>query len=182
MRNEINEENVFDMYYEWLLNFVCDRYHKKYYTKLLEALMTREFTYLIERDASRWTDGIELRQDFMDQFGVDDIAIAALYQTGCTVLEMMVGLSLRIERDIMSDPDMGSQAERWFWYMVDSLGLRNMDDARYDEDQVQEHLDIALERRYRPDGHGGFFLVRGTTKDLRKAEIWMQMNWYLASL
>ena len=39
-----------------------------------------------------------------------------------------------------------------------------------------------LERRYRRDGRGGLFYVKGCKKDLRSIEIWYQMNLYMSCL
>jgi hypothetical protein len=53
-----------------------------------------------------------------------------------------------------------------------------MDDGYFDKFYVKEKIDIFLQRKYKPDGTGGLFVLRGR-RDLRGVEIWMQAMWYL---
>ena len=100
----------------------------------------------------------------------------------CSVLEMMLALSIRCEEHIMDDPEIGNRTGEWFWIMIVNLGLGSMDDTRYDEEYVDDILDKFLNREYDADGTGGLFPVRNpryAQYDLRNVDIWYQLNWYL---
>ena len=54
-----------------------------------------------------------------------------------------------------------------------------MTDVSYDEEVVDEAIRIFLNREFEPDGRGGLFKVRDDQCDMRKLEIWLQLNCYL---
>lgn len=138
------------------------------YRKLLRHLHDIEFTYIIPKDANRATDGQDLRYRF-----------GYRYPGPCSVFEMMVALALRCEETIMDDPRYGNRTAQWFWGMIVNLGLGSMTDERYDEDYIDERIQMMLNRKYAADGKGGLFFVRDCKFDLRKIEIWTQLLWYL---
>jgi hypothetical protein len=138
------------------------------YRKLLRHLHGIEFIFSIPKDANRAADGQDLRY----RFGFH-------YPGPCSVLEMMVALALRCEETIMDDPRYGNRTSQWFWGMIVNLGLGSMVDERYDEDYVDERIDIFLKRKYKRNGEGGLFHIRNCEYDLRKVEIWTQLLWYL---
>ena len=72
------------------------------------------------------------------------------------------------------------QTRKLFWSMINNLGLNRMDDESYDSFEVEDRLDIFMNREYKPDGTGGLFKLRKTRHDLRNVEIWYQMMWYLS--
>ena len=160
-------------YFEWLYNIVCgNRYNGDItYRKLLAQLHAVPFRYVIPKDRNRASDGLDLRNR------------AGLNVSGpCSVLEMMIALSIRCEEDYMDDPVMGNRTAQWFWNMITNLGLGDMYDNRYDERTVAKIIDIFLDRRYSSDGTGSLFKIRGCQYDMREVEIWHQMCWYLASI
>lgn len=171
-----------EKYYQWLVSLVSDDYHSKYYTKLLEKLYSTEFTWTMAMDKNRATDGIDLRVRFADE---NELLLEEnLYPLDgpCTVLEMMVALSLRCEETIMGDADFGDRTGDWFWGMVRNLGLQQMDNYNYDELKVNIAVQRLLNRAYQKNGEGGLFTVRDYrdwTDDLRNVDIWYQMLWYL---
>lgn len=170
-------------YFEWMYNIVC---HNKYdreisYRKLLSCLHDIEFTHIIPKDANRAYDGVRLRHQFIQEYTGNDNA--ETYLSGeCSVLELMVALAIRCERDIMDDTDVGDRTTQWFWSMIVSLGLGSMTDELYDQQLVEKSIEKFLKREYDPDGKGGLFTIRGSDRDLRKEEIWTQMCWYLDSI
>ena len=99
----------------------------------------------------------------------------------CSVLEMMVALSIKCE-DIMGDDRFGDRTGQWFWGMIVNLGLGSMTDDRFDELYAEDVINIFLDRRYDPDGKGGLFRIKHCRQDLRNVEIWYQMCWYLDTL
>jgi hypothetical protein len=156
---------------------------KNYERRLLTHLHEVDFTYTIPMDGNRAEDGINLRYRFGRECGYDDAMIATyLDDRPCSVLEMMVALALRCEEHIMDDPDVGDQTARWFWIMVDSLGLNSMTGNRYNKRYVDTTIDIFLNREYKPNGEGGLFTVNRGDRDMRSIEIWYQMCWYLENM
>lgn len=169
-------------YFEWLCKLVCEDTlsEKISFHKLLSHLHKRKFTYSLKNDKNRALDGVALRRRFFMSYNLDD---DSEYLKGpCSVLEMMIGLSIRCEETIMDDPRYGNRTIQWFWGMVTNLGLGGMTDDHYDKKQVDEAIDILLKRNYKPNGEGGLFTVRNCDKDLRKFEIWYQLLWYLDGL
>ena len=84
-------------------------------------------------DADRAEDGINLRYRFGYENGYESAMIASyLDDRPCSVLEMMVALSMKMEEQIMDDPDIGDRTSVWFWKMIDNLGLGTMHDGIID--------------------------------------------------
>ena len=167
-----------ERYFNWMENMIFDKFHQ-HYKKLLRYLNTLEFTYLIDIDGNRECDGIDLRYQFAYEMDIPQAQVAKyLDNKPCSVLEMMIALSQRIN-NIMEDPEIeGEQIPDWFWSMIRNLGLDDMGDAYFDKFYVKEKIDIFLQRKYKPDGTGGLFVLRDR-RDLRGVEIWMQAMWYL---
>lgn len=82
----------------------------------------------------------------------------------------------------MDDPKYGNRTRQWFWGMVRSLGLAGMTNREYDEKCVDEILNTFMDREYSQDGHGGLFTIKNCEYDLRTAEIWYQLCWYIDSI
>jgi len=176
-KNELSRK-----YFDWLFSFVYDKRYssKTSYSKLLHHLHRVDFRYIIPMDGNRADDGMNMRYRYGYDRHLNDAVIASyLDDRPCSVLEMLVALSLRCEEEIMSSPDEGDRTGQWFWGMIVNLGLGLMDDVRYDENIVNEHLDRFMERRYSRDGSGGLFTIEDCDRDLRDLEIWHQMCWYL---
>ena len=177
MFNTINIE-----YFEWLLDLVCRTKSKNMYTKLLMRLHNTEFRFSIRRDRNRAEDGEELRYRFAIVHDYDvPTTVADLYKP-CSVLEMMIGLAIRCEEQIMDDTHYGDRTGQWFWNMIVNMGLGPMTDEMYDDDYVRMVLDRFLDRDYSPDGKGGLFRIRDCDVDLRTVEIWRQLLWYLNTI
>lgn len=167
-RNEIGNR-----YFEWLLELVDG----ENYRDLLIELLHTPFRYSIPNDKNREEDGVDLRYRFVMEENCSNLL--SCLDGPCSVLEMMVALSIRCEEDIMDDPDAENRTTKWFWGMIENLGLGDMTDAYFDGDYVHERVDIFLNRDYEPNGEGGLFTVRTSPYDLRTVEIWYQMCWYL---
>ena len=166
-----------NQYFEWLCNFVYDSRNSKRnsYTNLLMHLFRTEYTWQIELDSNRAADGLNLRNVFAMEYKVYPIDLPK----ECSVLEMLIALSNRLEHQIMSDPEQGDRTGQWFWDMIVNLGLFKMNDLNFDLDKVSDIINIFLDREYEANGRGGLFLVRNSKYDIRTVEIWYQMCWYL---
>ena len=165
-------------YFNWLYRSVCYNENVSY-RKLLLKLHNVPFTYTMEKDKNREADGVNLRFRYGEDRNVSDIDIEdSLCTVPCSVLEMMVALAIRIEEHIMNDPDQGDQTGKWFFEMLSSMHLIFMDDSMYNEHFVDEAINILLSRQYDYNGDGGLFTIRRPLMDVRRMEIWYQMNGY----
>ena len=172
-------EKIINEYFEWLFNLVCgERFSENIsYRKLLMTLHSVEFTYFVPNDENRASDGEDLRYRFAITQGYDDAEdfVLLALEGPCSVLEMMVALSMRCEENIMDDPHIGDRTGQWFWEMISSLGLRTQFDDRFDEARVNEAITKFLNRDYEPNGRGGLFTIKNCPLDMREIEIWVQM-------
>lgn len=185
----MSPDRIQELYLEWLKETIRDPESLKYkshvsFERLLNKLHSTQFVWHIRRDENRAEDGISLRYRYLrDIFEFSEVEQYLSYLSGpCSVLEMMVALSLRCEETIMDNPDYGNRTSYWFWSMINNLGLGAMYDERYNDDKIHQSLSNFLNRNYSSNGAGGLFTIRGTRKDLRKVEIWYQMCWYLDKL
>lgn len=176
--------NVKEEFFEWMYQLVDG----KGYSELLELLYEEDFYSVIPLDDNRLIDGCNLRYRFADECNIPSVVIDKLFDNErCSILEMMIGLAIRIEETIMSDSDFGDRTNMWFWIMIKSLGLYNMTNnvlynARVQYDKVKVILSKFLERDYKPNGEGGLFTIHNTNKDLREIEIWYQMCMFFDNL
>ena len=174
MKNE-----VIDGYFEWMYHLVCKDVNSLSYRKLLCQLYDTPFEPRIAMDENRAEDVVELRYRFGYEHGLDGATIAGcLDNRDCSVLEMMVALSIRCEEHIMNDPDIGDRTGKWFLDMITNLGLDEMTDERYDKQYVGKVLGRFMDRAYERNGEGGLFTVHHNRIDMRSVEIWYQAMWY----
>lgn len=171
-------DRIEDAYFDWMIRLVCDG--KRSWRKLFRLLHETEFIYILGMDANRADDGVDLRYRFGYEIGLDADSIRrAIDNRPCSILEMMVALAHRCEEHITDDPDNGDRTGQWFFEMIQSLGLMDMDDRRFDKIVAADVLAHFMRREYRPDGRGGLFTIQCSGHDMRRDEIWYQMMWYL---
>lgn len=169
-----------DAYYRWLLHFLGDEYLEMNYQKLLYKLYTTDFYWELEYDGNRAADGVYLRTLFMDEKGADCGVKKIVENAPCSVLEMLIALAKKTEHDIMYNPYYGDRTCKWFWVMLENLGLDAYDDYGYFEDSVDRILYIFMHHLYAPNGNaGGMFPNNSVEVDLRKTDIWWQLNSFL---
>ena len=145
------------------------------YEFTLDALQRYIFNDAVGNDSNRTMDAINLRRCFEDEVG-EKVYICD--DEHCTLLEMMVALAERAA-DLMWDAYDDDQTVHYFWVMFTNLGLDEYTNSRYDDDKVETICENLLCRRYTKHGKGGLFQVKNVPGDMRKVEIWSQMNWYL---
>lgn len=160
-----------DLYFEWLMAQVDA---PENYRMLLEKLHARTFTWRMHQDANRAQDGMDLRARFIEETGskVDE----SVFMKPCSVLEMMIALACRMDSDILFDPAYGDRSPEWFWIMIDNLMLDGMDDEHFDAQNVDNVINVLLDRRYFMNGTGGLFPLKLPVLNQRRVEIWYQMN------
>lgn len=172
-------------YFEWMCDLVCDEENLKKvtYHQLMRRLHEIDFEYTIAMDDNRAEDGTDLRYRFAYEKSYSGPMIAAyLDDRPCSVLEMMIALSIRCEDRIMCDPDVGDRTGQWFWNMIVNLGLGGMTDAKFNIEYVDMVIRRFLDRKYRPNGEGGLFTIDRPRQDMRTVEIWYQMSAYLEEI
>lgn len=172
-----------DEYFEWLCNIVRIQIDDSpvSYRTLMYELYNSEFFYTVQRDSNREADGIDLRYRFASEKRYDYRFVEEHFN-GCSVLEMMVALALRCEETIMDDPKRGSRTGHWFWCMIKNLGLHLMTNRNFDVVEYERIILTFLNRNYDRDGKGSLFYIPGSQCDMRRAEIWNQLCWWLNTI
>ena len=167
-----------ELYFEWLYRQVADPEQDLTFWNVLRVLYTTEFAWVVPNDENRIGDAKELREEFLEAKHIRVRRSERHWANlGCSMLELMVGLSRRLE----FEADRG-KAHYWFWVLMDNIGLRELDDSHFgweDEEQVQDKLEMIIQRYYEPNGHGGFFPLKRPRGDQREIELWYQLNEYV---
>lgn len=164
-------------------NYLVDLIHgigRDSYSKLLHYLYSVEYTWdpRIESDGNRADDALLLRYRFRDS---SEISIPRM---PCTLLEMLIALSVRIEADFFGSPG-DDHPEKWFWIMINNLGLLDMEDKSFDPVKVSNVLGKMLSRDIGRLGEGGLFPLHMKQngmpyRDQRKEPIWDQMSAFIS--
>lgn len=175
--------NLYDNYIEWMKGIIYEKRKIHDFEYLISTLARTPFIYDIPMDGNRVEDAIALRYRFADESYVDRLEIKRLDDVQVSVLEVLLALSIRCQETIMDGTDEENDTlAKWFWIMLDNLGLSQMNDAHFNESEAMEIIDRLLLRQYEPDGRGGLFTVNKKDIDMRDVEIWYQMLWYLDEL
>lgn len=134
----------------------CDGYS---YGRLLWQLFETEYTPKLPFDDNRADDGLCLRYHF-DETGEARTLINQDMGPKCSILELLVGLSLRVE-GVLWEEDGVDRPWRWFWMMIDNMGLSGQidDDRFYDACIVSSILEEFNRCNY--DRTGGPFANLG---------------------
>ena len=171
-----------DLYFDWLCHKVDIHSNRKQYSRLAAALHGMAFLPGdFEMDKNRAQDGLALRVEFMDRYGVQG---SARNRGPCTMLEFLIGLAERMSF-VMCDgeSDISSKTSYYFWILIHNLRLEKLDDERYlqlnGDFYVNEAVDRVLLRTYEVNGEGGLFPLKGSYGNQRKVEIWYQMQFWL---
>ena len=146
------------------------------YGKLLNDLHQIEFYSLVPHDDNRAEDGKQIRERFMDEEGLHALSQSDLGE--CTVLEMLIGLSFRLEFET-AQSCWEKTPDEWFWILIDNLDLTHCNDGRYSLAEVTKNVLNFLSRHYNSNGDGGLFPLNTSKRDQRRVEIWYQMSDYI---
>ena len=181
MKNQIRDD-----YRNWLIGLAYNWCSiRGSYLKLLEYLYSHPFIPRYANDTNRMQDGFEMRFHFIEQFQGANYTYHDVYKyltEDCNMLEMMAALAQRCEDHIMGDPDIGDRSGVWFFNMIANMHLEDMTDEHFDIMKVDQAVSNVINHNYARNGDGGLFSVRNPDIDMRNAEIWYQMNWYLGEL
>lgn len=182
----MDREELKELYFQWLYGLVYpwdDGFDDGFkFTKLLRYLHSVEFYSSFEMDQNRAIDGVDLRYEFGYQKGYPDREITIYLDFPCSVLEMMIALAIRCEKNFMQDNEYGDRTGQWFRKMINSLGLNGMYNSNYNEQKAEDIIENFLNHEYEPNGKGGLFALKHPDRDMRTVEIWGQLCSYLNSL
>lgn len=165
-------------YFKWLYDRVEVEYGRQTrntYKDLLRQLHSKEFVWVVPNDDNRIADGMDLRATFLSENGFEDPDPFSLDVGAVTVLEVIVGLSERLE--FISD----LPAKIWAWRLIENLELHRYADpvSPRDQEAIDDALEALIWRTYRPDGYGGLFPLAFPNENQLKVEIWYQMHHFL---
>ena len=156
--------NVLEHYFEWL----CDKIgYDEYYDELLHFLFEKEYIWIHPMDENRAVDGLWLRRVFMSEEAVRGDPFE---DKPCSVLEVFIRLTYRMEEEIMGDPDLGI-----FWRIIHNLGL----DETGNKAVWNEIIDNWMNGEIEYNGTGGPFPLKNPLSDQRGVELWGQAMDYL---
>lgn len=168
-------------YFQWLCELVYIDSKKDSYWILAKKLHETNFIWLVPNDDNRASDGIELRKEYFPERSYKDYR--RWNDNPCSVFEMLIALARRIDFDVKDPDDRRDFTHRYFWEMLDNLGLMQYDDDHYYERNgpidCPAILSNFLHREYCSNGEGGLFPLRHRGQDQRYVEIWYQMNAYV---
>lgn len=162
-------------YYKWLRDLVK---LPEWYSLLGEHLHYTEFRVILGSDYNCAEDGRNVRYNFGYQNDISyDLIDACLGGYNPSVLEVMVALAIRMEREYLAVADLGDRTSVWFWDMLKSLGLDDQKNENYDDEYVTDILNNFMLRAYASNGKGGLFTFDNPDWDARTLGIWSQCLW-----
>lgn len=173
-----SRSEIQDDYFHWLCGIVHGDDPDCSFELFLWVLYSSQFYWFVNNDGNRAADGMDLREEFKTKRSYSNYSSI---EGPCTVLEMLIGLALRIDGEIMWNPSKGNRTVSWFWEMIRNLKLGGFDDEHIDVRDVpyiERKLDIFMKRNYSERGKGGLFPLKKGCEDQRNVEIWYQMNSY----
>ena len=146
------------------------------YKRLIHFLMKKDFNYTIPMDGNREADGLDLRYRFSCDKGIPQAIVSIeLDSKPCSILEMLIALSLRANSIITSEEN----ASFIFWSMIDNLGFGDQMDEFFDIHYCEDRIEDFLDHNYDSNGEGGLVTLMYPPADLRYVEIWDQIMWWL---
>lgn len=183
-RTTIREE-----YFSWLYKLIENRHRS--YIKLALELYRKPFTWQIRNDENRCEDGLALRDRFIELNQLDEthLEVKALLEGRCSMLEVMIALAERMN-DLMYDLNdtQNNKTAKFFHCLLVNLRLDRFVDnyshgRRFSplaEAEIDEILEVCLDRTYGWDGTGGLFpMKKRPPKDQSRTEIYYQMMYWL---
>jgi hypothetical protein len=176
-------------YFLWLYSLV-DTHRKTSYIKLCRELHKIPFTWFVPNDDNRCSDGLSLRDEFIELRGLDEthLEVEYLLKGECTFFEMLVGLARRMEFTMYDLNPNRDKTPRWFMELIHNLGFNEHDDSTSREElldemvvtKIFEKVDTVLSRQYDFFGTGSLFpLKKRPPKDMSRVELWYQLMYYL---
>lgn len=168
-------------YNNWLYNMVDTDGSLFRYTRLMEYLYNKPFRWFIPNDDNRAFEGMALRRRFCEERNIsfDYDLLGVELHSNVTMLELLIGLSIRCRELVYGLNDNEDGIDEWFLRLLINAGLTKYSDDNYNESEVDRILENLIERKYQRNGKGGLFPLEWSRKDQRKVELWYQMSEYL---
>lgn len=174
---------MIDKYFSFLYEIISRDFEKSH-SLLMQHLHGIPFYSIIPNDENRGEDGKKLRDIFNKER--PNIGLSLCSDDPCTMLEMLIGLSFRMENELKGGA-YEMPVKECFWTLINNLDLFWCNDDEFKKwptpKLVSDRIKILLERWYERDGHGGLFPLKykimPVGKDQRQVEIWYQMSEWL---
>lgn len=167
-------------YFLWLSKRVAGRGCPQDGLSFLADLHGIPFYWLIEKDANRASDGVRLRDYYMNEMHLytDEEDTAP-----CSLLEMLIALAERMNFNLPTSENLIRTSEIFWDVFIRNLRLEVYGEQDRYLERKRNHnghiIRIFLDRHYMPDGKGGLFPLNKPRKDQTNVEIWYQMMAYL---
>lgn len=136
---------------------------------LVLALTEVEFVWRHPMDENRALEGLELRDDFEYETG-EYLDKGSGLMPQCTFFEMLAGLAIRCESQLMRDSLSGDRTSKWFFEFLENLDILDCDER--DVDKIVDNCEAFM------DGDLDMFPMR-SGKKRKNEEIWKQLMAYL---
>lgn len=185
------ENRLNSAYVEWLLSKVCSRDTAVDYSTLFSMLYQTPINLenMKELDSNRYQDGRMLRFRFENHHGNDILGMVSqddvrrFEDRPCSMLEMIVGLALRMEEQIMGNLRYGDRTGQWFWEMLTNLGVGYMTNSRFNVIEYRRCVSNFMNYAYDPDGKGCLFRSEHKSMaEMTDLDIWYQMHEHLKDI
>ena len=157
-----------EQYLEWLIGMTVHDGAPPLNDYVYRLLYKTPFEYIIANDYNRAWEGIALRFKYLGNPSYPyDRETQEWLELECSVLEMMVALSLR------ASYQSGDEAAWWFDIFSKNLGLGSS------PSKAKNIIRVLNKRHYNSDGYGGMFPLNYPEADQREVEIWYQLAAYI---
>ena len=171
---EFNNPATSNDYIYWVCTDKLGLDDKRYreYTFLFNDLSKIEFVPVHPMDRNRASDGLTLREKFTYETG-EFLDSSSGLTPKCSFFEMLAGLAIRIENQIMRNLSIGDRTSMWFLGMIDILGFSCCKNKTWKYDYsilVKETCDSIINKKK---------LMFPVKKSLINEEIWIQCMQYL---
>lgn len=182
-RQRIKKSIDLKYYCRWLItDYVFFDYYN-IYSDLFFRLLTTEFEILIDLDENRLNDGMRIRNTFFEEYMDADI-LDEVYNLPCSVLEVLIALSWRLDHEYIGDHmtiDTFEERKEYelFFEMVENLGLDQFPNKYYDEREIDRILKKWLLRKFKKNGEGSIFPISYPVNNQKEIEIWAQAMEYI---
>ena len=178
------ETTINDKYFSWLYQLIGQQ--RRPYKKLCKELHKKPYRWTVPNDDNRAEDGLNLRDQFIEEneLDIDHLEVRYFLKNACSVFEMLVALSQRINELTFDLNTQQDNSSKWFLELIKNLRLDHLTDGeifyKYTEEIIDTVLETFLSRTYDSYGRGGLFPMKGSPpRDMSKVEIWYQVMLYL---
>lgn len=181
------EDEMFELssfnrrYLKWIVAMLGGEHHVLLFKQLHDIIFRWDPD--VPMDENHEHDGRNVRELFQDETGYPIPQVAQDWPA--SFLEVLVSLSVTMEKQIMHAPGNGDGTAAWFWMLLTNINLANCDDEWMKENRhngefyISSRVNDVMFRHYGPDGKGGLFPLDEPRADQRKVELWYQMNAYV---